>query len=115
MTKATEAKDKPVMPETDAVKQLQGQLTQAQAENQSLAKRNSDLASFQAEAREGREAVAKLHVQLKQAQADRDVAVKEAATAKNAALNTSAQAGADVAVVKHARNLADAVKGLLGS
>lgn len=113
-TKAPEAKEKQVMPETDAVNLLQTQLDQAHAENQALSKRNSDLAGFQSEARESRDAIAKLQGQVKEAQVARDAAVKEATIAKNAVLNTAAQVTADTTVVAHAKNLAAAVKGLLG-
>lgn len=93
---------------------LQDKLNQAAAENEALQARIRDLAVFQSQAAALTDGNTKLQEQVESLTAERDAAVRDAATARGDAANATATAASDSTVVGHAHSLAAAIKGLLG-
>lgn len=104
----------PVITEGDALDHLQGQLTQAAAENEALQNRIKQLAGFQQEVQEHRQTIVSLTAKLSDALQEKDAAVRVAAAAHNEATNATTSASVDAEKVGHAEALAKAIKGLIG-
>lgn len=101
-----------VTPE-DQLGVLKSDLAQRDAQIAVLEQRTRELAGFQSEAVAGRDAIAKLQSQLDQASARADAADRGAKLAGADAKSTAALRSGDADLLKHAKSLAVAVKGLL--
>lgn len=97
----------------DVAKHYEDQIAQLEGQIAVLNERNRDLAGFQGEARDLRQAVVELMASLEAERMTVSLANAEAAAARSELKNSRARADTDVATVEAAHQLAAALKKLI--